>query len=178
MTRWTRTTWIAAVLALAAGCSDEVVGPDTRSAGDLSGDAQPAAVVTADKDIVDTAISAGFSNLVTAVQLAGLEAVLRGDGPFTVFAPTNAAFEDVPANIVAALQGNPAAIANVLTYHVVAGIVRAEDLSDGLEATTVQGEKIVFSINGGAKVNGANIIAADVEASNGIIHVIDAVLLP
>lgn len=134
-----------------------------------------------DADIVDTAVAAGsFNTLVTAVQAAGLVDTLKGEGPFTVFAPTDEAFAKLPAEVLAAALADPEGLlTQVLLYHVVPGKVMSTDLSDGLEATTVQGEAVTFTIaDGKAMVNNANIVAADVEASNGVIHVIDTVILP
>jgi uncharacterized surface protein with fasciclin (FAS1) repeats len=131
------------------------------------------------KDIVDTAVGAGqFNTLVKAVQEAGLVDTLKGKGPFTVFAPTDAAFAKLPAGTVEGLLKDKAALAKVLTYHVVAGKVMAKDVKTG-EAKTVQGQMIALKAEGGkVMVNGANVVAADVEASNGVIHVIDSVILP
>ncbi|MCX7302690.1 MAG: fasciclin domain-containing protein [Rhodobacterales bacterium] len=132
-----------------------------------------------DKDIVDTAIAAGnFTTLVAAVQAAGLEETLRGAGPFTVFAPTDEAFAALPAGTVEALLADPAKLASILTYHVVGGKVMSTDLTEGMTAATVNGADITITLEGGAKVNGANIIAADIAATNGVIHVLDAVILP
>ena len=133
------------------------------------------------KDIVD--IAAGdenFATLVAAVQAAELVETLKGDGPFTVFAPTNDAFAALPEGTVETLlkPENKDQLTAILTYHVVAGKVMSSDLSEGLEAETVNGQKITITLDGGAKVNGANITKADIEAKNGVIHVIDAVLLP
>ena len=133
------------------------------------------------KDIVDTAVEAGsFGTLVAAVQAAGLVDVLKGDGPFTVFAPTDDAFAALPEGTVESLlqEENRDQLVAILTYHVVAGKVMSTDLSDGMTATTVQGGDITIDLSDGVKVNGANVVAADVEASNGVIHVIDAVILP
>ncbi|MCG3269171.1 fasciclin domain-containing protein [Yoonia sp. I 8.24] len=131
------------------------------------------------KDIVDTAIDAGsFTTLVAATQAAGLVETLKGDGPFTVFAPTDEAFAALPAGTVEALLADPEALAEILTYHVIAGKVMSTDLSDGMMAATVNGADVTITTTDGVKVNGANVIAADVEASNGVIHVIDAVILP
>jgi uncharacterized surface protein with fasciclin (FAS1) repeats len=132
------------------------------------------------KDIVDTAIEAGsFTTLVAAVQAAGLVDALKGEGPFTVFAPTDEAFAKVPAETLEALLADPEALAQVLLYHVVPGKVMAGDLSDGLSAETLQGAPVAFSLMAdGAKVNDANIVATDIETSNGVIHVIDSVILP
>ncbi len=131
------------------------------------------------KDIVDTAVEAGsFTTLVAAVQAAGLVDVLKGDGPFTVFAPTDEAFAALPEGTIEALLGDIPALTAILTYHVVAGKVMAGDLSDGMMAATVNGASITIGTSGGVTVNGANVVAADIEASNGVIHVIDAVIIP
>lgn len=133
------------------------------------------------KDIVDTAIGAGsFNTLVAAVQAAGLVETLKGPGPFTVFAPTDAAFAALPAGTVEDLlkPENKDKLIAVLTYHVVAGKVMAADLTDGMKAATVQGSEVTITTTGGAKVDGANVTTADIETSNGVIHVIDAVILP
>jgi len=140
---------------------------------------QPA--LAQDADIVDTAVAAGsFNTLVTAVQAAGLVETLKGEGPFTVFAPTDEAFAKLPAEVLEAALADPEGLlTQVLLYHVVPGKVMSTDLSDGMEAATVQGESIIFTLSDGvAMANDATIIAADVEASNGVIHVIDTVLLP
>ena len=135
----------------------------------------------ADKDIVDTAIEAGnFTTLVAAVQAAGLVYTLKGAGPFTVFAPTDAAFAALPAGTVEDLlkPENKDKLVSILTYHVVPGKVMSSALTEGMTAATVQGGEVTFTLEGGAKINGAPISAADIEASNGVIHVIDAVILP
>ena len=135
----------------------------------------------ADADIVDTAAAAGsFTTLLAAVDAAGLTETLRGDGPFTVFAPTDAAFAALPAGTVEDLlkPENRDTLVSILTYHVVAGIARSTDLSEGATAPTVQGQSVTFSLEGRAKVDGAVISAADIEASNGVIHVIDSVIMP
>jgi uncharacterized surface protein with fasciclin (FAS1) repeats len=105
---------------------------------------------------------------------------LKGEGPFTVFAPTDAAFAALPAGTVEDLlkPENKDKLIAILTYHVIAGKVMSTDLSEGLKAATVQGSEVTITLNGGAKVNGATISTADIEASNGVIHVIDAVILP
>jgi uncharacterized surface protein with fasciclin (FAS1) repeats len=131
------------------------------------------------KDIVDTAVAAGsFNTLAAALTAAGLVDTLKGPGPFTVFAPTDAAFAALPAGTVEGLLADIPALTKVLTYHVVAGKVMSTDLSEGMKAATVQGSEITITLAGGPKVNGATISAADIEASNGVIHVIDAVILP
>ncbi len=131
------------------------------------------------KDIVDTAVDAGtFTTLVAAVQAAGLVETLKGDGPFTVFAPTDEAFAALPEGTVEGLLADIPALTKILTYHVVAGKVMSGDLSNNMMATTVEGSDITIMTEGGVTVNGANVVAADIEASNGVIHVIDAVILP
>jgi uncharacterized surface protein with fasciclin (FAS1) repeats len=131
------------------------------------------------QDIVDTAVAAGsFQTLATALTAAGLVDTLKGDGPFTVFAPTDEAFAKLPAGTVEALLADKAKLTQVLTYHVVAGKVTAADVVKLSSATTVQGGALVIDAAQGVKVNGANVVKADVMASNGVIHVIDTVLLP
>ena len=134
-----------------------------------------------DKDIVDTAVGAGsFTTLVAAVTAAGLVETLKGEGPFTVFAPTDAAFAALPAGTVEDLlkPENKDKLIAILTYHVVPGKVMAADLTEGMKAASVQGGELTFTLDGGAKVNGAVISATDIAASNGVIHVIDSVILP
>ncbi len=133
------------------------------------------------KDIVDIAASNdSFSTLVAAVTAAGLVDTLKGDGPFTVFAPTNEAFAALPEGTVENLlrPENKDQLTAVLTYHVVPGKVMSGDLSDGMTAMTVQGGEVTIGTTGGVTVDGANVVQADVEASNGVIHVIDAVIMP
>lgn len=134
-----------------------------------------------DKNIVELAAGTeSLSTLVTAVKAAGLVDVLASKGPFTVFAPTNEAFAALPDGVLESLlmPENKDKLVAVLTYHVVSGSVKSTDLKEGMTAETVQGEKLGVSLKGGAKVNGANVVAADIEASNGVVHVIDAVILP
>lgn len=136
----------------------------------------------AKSDIVDIAVSTDFlSTLVAAVTAGDLVDVLKGDGPFTVFAPTNEAFAALPAGTLENLlkEENKAQLIQILTYHVVAGAVKSTDLSDGMTAKTVEGSDINVKISSsGAKINGANVTSADIAASNGIVHVIDKVILP
>lgn len=130
-------------------------------------------------NIVETAIGAGsFTTLVAAVQAAGLVDTLSGPGPFTVFAPTDEAFAALPAGTVEALLADIPQLTKILTYHVVAGKVMAADVAKLTTATSVQGGELTFDTSSGVKVNGANIVQADIEADNGVIHVIDAVILP
>ena len=141
----------------------------------------PAFAESHSKDIVDTAVGAGnFTTLVAAVEAAGLVETLKGEGPFTVFAPTDAAFVALPAGTLEELlkPENKDKLIAILTYHVVPGKVMSTDLSEGLKAATVQGGEVTITLEGGAKVNGAVISTADIEASNGVIHVIDTVILP
>jgi uncharacterized surface protein with fasciclin (FAS1) repeats len=130
-------------------------------------------------DIVDTAISAGqFKTLVKAVQEAGLVDTLKGKGPFTVFAPTDAAFAKLPPGTLEALLNDKAKLAEVLTYHVVPGKVKSGDIKPGA-VKTVQGQSVQLSTKGGAvMVNDAKVIKADIMASNGVIHIIDTVIVP
>lgn len=134
------------------------------------------------KDIVDNAVeSADHTTLVAAVQAAGLVETLKSEGPFTVFAPTNAAFAELPEGTVETLlmEENIEDLTAVLTYHVVPGMYTSQDISEGLELTTVQGGNLVFTYTDGSwMVNGAKIEIADAKSSNGVTHVIDGVLLP
>lgn len=136
----------------------------------------------ADKtNIIDTARAAGgFDTMLAAVDAAGLTDTLKGDGPFTVFAPTDAAFAALPAGTVEDLlkPENKDKLTGILTYHVIPAKVMSTDLSEGLKAKTVQGSEVTISLDGGAKVDGAAITKADIEASNGVIHVIDTVIMP
>lgn len=131
-------------------------------------------------DIVDTAVAAGsFTTLVTAVQAADLVDTLKSAGPFTVFAPNDEAFAKIPAADLNALVADKAALANILTYHVVAGKVMAADVVNLTSATTVQGQDLAIEVKDGTVfVNGAKVIATDIQTSNGVIHVIDTVVLP
>src|SRR6187431_1515895 len=134
------------------------------------------------KDIVDTAVGAGqFNTLAAALQAAGLVETLKGKGPFTVFAPTDAAFAKLPAGTVEMLlkPENKAKLTAILTYHVVAGAVRAEQVTKLDQAKTVNGAMVKVTTKGGkVKINDATVVKADTAASNGIIHVIDKVILP
>jgi uncharacterized surface protein with fasciclin (FAS1) repeats len=132
------------------------------------------------KDIVDTAVAAGsFNTLATALKAAGLVETLKGAGPFTVFAPTDDAFKKLPAGTLEKLLADKAQLTKVLTYHVVAGKVMAADVVKLTSAKTVEGSSVKISVaNGGVKVNDANVVKTDVGASNGVIHVIDTVILP
>jgi uncharacterized surface protein with fasciclin (FAS1) repeats len=132
------------------------------------------------KDIVDTAVGAGsFNTLVTAVKAAGLVETLKGKGPFTVFAPTDAAFAKLPKATLDGLLADKQALTKVLLYHVVAGNVMAKDVVKLTEAKTVQGSAAKITVkDGGVKVDNANVVKTDIECTNGVIHVIDTVILP
>lgn len=162
-----------AVFALATAAW--IAGPAALASGD--GD-KPKAT----KDIVDTAVAAGsFGTLAAALKAAGLVETLKGKGPFTVFAPTDAAFAKLPAGTVDNLlkPENKAQLTQILTYHVVAGSVKAADVVKLTEAKTVQGQSVKIRVRDGkVSVDGANVTATDIAASNGVIHVIDSVIMP
>ena len=141
------------------------------------------AVTAKAADIVDTAVSAGqFNTLVTAVQAAGLVDTLKSDGPFTVFAPTDAAFAKLPAGTVESLlkPENKDQLISVLTYHVVSGKIMSADIAgkNNVMVQTVQGGKVSVNATNGVMINAAKVVSADIETSNGVIHVMDTVLLP
>jgi uncharacterized surface protein with fasciclin (FAS1) repeats len=130
------------------------------------------------KDIVDTAVAAGqFKTLATALQAAGLVDTLKGKGPFTVFAPTDEAFAKVPKDQLDALLKDKAKLTAVLTYHVVPGKVMAADVKAG-KVKTVQGSELTVATAGGVSVDNAKVVKTDIVASNGVIHVIDSVVIP
>jgi uncharacterized surface protein with fasciclin (FAS1) repeats len=137
-----------------------------------------AAAAAQSKDIVETAVAAGnFKTLAVALEKAGLIETLKGTGPFTVFAPTDEAFAKVPKADLDALLANKEKLVAVLTYHVVPGTVMAKDVKAG-EVKSVQGSNLTLSTSGGVKVDGANVVKTDIVADNGVIHVIDSVVLP
>ncbi len=130
-------------------------------------------------DIVDTAVKAGsFTTLVAAVTAAGLVDTLKGAGPFTVFAPTDEAFAKLPAGTVDKLLKDIPQLKKILTYHVVSGKVMAADVVKLKSATTVEGSTVKIDASNGVKINDSTVTTADVAADNGVIHIIDAVLLP
>jgi uncharacterized surface protein with fasciclin (FAS1) repeats len=137
---------------------------------------------TADKDIVDTAVGAGkFTTLVKLVQAAGLVDTLKGEGPFTVLAPDDKAFEKFEKRYPEAfkkLGEDKELLKKVLLYHVIKGSVMAADLKDGAEVETVEGEKVTVHLQGGARFNRSKVTTADIKASNGVIHIIGSVLVP
>jgi uncharacterized surface protein with fasciclin (FAS1) repeats len=134
------------------------------------------------KDIVDTAVGAGsFTTLAKALQAAGLVDTLKGAGPFTVFAPTDEAFAKLPAGTLEELlkPENKATLVAILTYHVVPGIVTAKDVAALTSAKTVNGQSLTVTVkDGGVMVNNAHVVKADIATTNGVIHVIDSVVLP
>lgn len=156
---------IAAAVAIALTSSIASVGATDR---------------TEKKDIVDTAVAAGsFKTLAAALQAAGLIETLKGAGPFTVFAPTDEAFAKLPAGTVEALLKDKEKLTKILLYHVVSGNVTAKDVVKLKSAKTVQGSAVKISaLNGKVMIDNAHVIKADVAASNGVIHVIDTVILP
>ncbi len=161
-------------VALIAALTLSACGSDSEETMDT------AAEETTVGTIVDVAVGAGnFTTLVAAVTAADLVETLSGEGPFTVFAPTDEAFAALPAGVLDALllPENKALLAQILTYHVVSGMVMAADVTDG-DVATVEGSTIKLSTMGGVTVNGATVVTADVAASNGVIHAIDAVILP
>ena len=163
-----------AAIAVVAALALSACGSDSEEAMETTGEATTAGT------IVDVASGAGnFSTLVAAVTAADLVETLSGEGPFTVFAPTDEAFAALPAGVLDGLllPENKALLAQILTYHVVAGKVMAADVTDG-DVATVEGQTIKLGTMGGVTVNGANVVTADVAASNGVIHAIDAVILP
>ena len=198
----TRTLRLAACLAalgvVASACGDDGADADAGTPGTVAATMAPEATdvpmttpapATTDADIVDTAIAAGdFTTLVAAVQAAGLEETLRGDGPFTVFAPTDDAFAALPDGTIETLLEDPTGdLTDILTYHVVPGMVPASDVVelDGQQITTVNGAAITVGVADDGSVtltdaagNDVAVVATDIQANNGVIHVIDAVLLP
>ncbi len=133
------------------------------------------------KDIVDTAVSAGsFKTLTAALQAGGLVDALRGDGPFTVFAPTDEAFAKLPKGTVETLlkPENKDKLVNILTYHVIKGSVASNQVQNGAKAPALNGQNLRFSTASGVQVNDAKVVKADIRCKNGIIHVIDSVILP
>jgi uncharacterized surface protein with fasciclin (FAS1) repeats len=129
--------------------------------------------------IVDVAVQAGkFNTLVQAVQAAGLVETLSGEGPFTVFAPTDEAFAQIPQETLQAVLADKEKLTAILTYHVVPGRLMAADVVRSTQLQTVQGQSITVSAEGGVRVDNANVIQTDIEADNGVIHVIDQVIMP
>lgn len=166
-------------IALLAACSGEPKDAATPAADSMA--AAPAAEAPAPKDIVETAIAAGtFNTLAKALTAAGLVETLKGAGPFTVLAPTDEAFAKIPAKDLEALLADKAALTKVLTYHVIAGNVPASTVTTLTEATSLEGSKIAIKVvDGKVMLNDASeVTATDIAASNGVIHVINTVLMP
>lgn len=168
---------IVSLIAAPAAFAD--TKPDVKAKAKADAKPEPAKSDAA-KDIVDTAIAAGsFKTLAAALTEAGLVDTLKGKGPFTVFAPTDDAFAKLPKGTVEALLKDKKKLTAILTYHVVAGKVMAADAAKLTTAKTVNGKSLTIKAKDGAvTINGANVTKADIEASNGVIHVIDTVLLP
>lgn len=169
------------IASIAVACNNETATENTASETPKDTVATVAEPV-APKTVVDVAIgSPDHTTLVAAVTAAGLVETLKGAGPFTVFAPTNTAFAALPAGTVDGLlkPEQKDALTKILTYHVVAGAVKAADLKDGQKVKTLQGEELTVSIKDGVvKINGATVAAADLMGSNGVVHVVDGVLMP
>ena len=173
------------VLTACSSSSDEAAAPEPAASeaaaiADEAEDTDMAEESAAPGTIVDIAAGAAdFSTLVAAATAAGLVDTLNGEGPFTVFAPTDEAFAALPPDLVDALllPENKDVLAKILTYHVVPGTVMAADIADG-DVATVEGQNVTLSTMDGVTVNGARVIQADIVASNGVVHVIDAVIVP
>jgi transforming growth factor-beta-induced protein len=172
--------------ATAAATAETATEAATEASAEATADASAEAAATEAaaelKDIVDTAVGAGsFGTLVAAVQAAGLVDTLKGEGPFTVFAPTEEAFAALPAGTLEQLLADPKGqLTQILLYHVVPGKVMAADVKDGMSAATAQGSPVTFTVSadGGVMINDAKVVATDIAATNGVIHVIDKVILP
>ena len=172
---------IPGVVALVGACALFVVGGAQAGAPAKESATEAAQAVAAKgpRNIVATAVAAGsFKTLVTALQAAGLVDLLSGPGPFTVFAPTDEAFAKLPAGTVDALLKDPAKLRTILTYHVVPGRVMAADVEKLTEARTAERRKVAIDARDGVKVGGAKVVKTDIACSNGVIHVIDSVMLP
>jgi len=173
-----KTILTLAIAAFAAGTvSASSCGTHSKTAETAS---QTASVTEMPKNIVETATAAGnFTTLVAAVEAAGLVEALQGDGPFTVFAPTDEAFAQLPEGTVEALLKDPKKLASILTYHVVDGSVMSDQVAGLNKAQTLNGQDVRIAVkDGGVMIDEATVIAADIACSNGVIHVIDRVILP
>ena len=172
-------TILALFFSVACAGSDTAPENATQNVTAANDEVQAPAEQTAEMDIVATAINAGqFNTLVAALEAADLVGALQGAGPFTVFAPTDAAFAKLPEGTVEALLQDKEKLAQILTYHVVSGQVMAADVVSLREATTLQGQSVAIDATSGVTVGGANVVTADIITSNGVIHVIDTVLIP
>ena len=177
--RFRMTALVALSALVVAACSADEE-PTTTTSTPTETETETTEAPMTENTIVDVAVDAGFSTLVTAVQAAGLVETLQSDGPFTVFAPTDDAFAALPEGVLDGLLADTEALSAVLTYHVVSGEVLAADVVGLNSATSVQGEDIAITVDdGGVVLNGlSNVVTTDVEASNGVIHAIDTVILP
>lgn len=164
-------------LILTSACAGSQSAPtNTSTSSAAQSQEAPAA---AEKSIVATAIDAGqFNTLVAAIKAAGLVDALEGSGPFTVFAPTDEAFAKLPPGTVEALLEDKENLAQILTYHVVSGKVMAADVGALNSAKTLQGQDVAIDTSNGVQIGGANVIATDIVATNGVVHVIDTVMIP
>jgi len=170
---------LTASLCACASTQTDTVASQTPETNSAAADESSSKAPSAEQSIVDIAVgNEDFSTLVAALQAAGLVETLSGEGPFTVFAPTNAAFAKLPEGALDGLLADPEQLAAVLTYHVVSGKVMAADVVNLTEATTLAGVMIAVDASNGVMINNATVVSADIEASNGVIHVIDTVLLP
>ena len=165
----------ATIAVVASACSSS----DNKSSSKTDPTSTSTAAKAPGTVVVVASSNPDFSTLVTAVTKAGLVETLNGPGPYTVFAPTNAAFAKIPADQLNAILADKAQLTKILTYHVVSGKVMAADLQPEQMVKTVEGQDLDIKVtNGAATVNGCNIVKTDVTASNGVIHVIDCVLIP
>jgi uncharacterized surface protein with fasciclin (FAS1) repeats len=178
----TKTLSLVLLSTLAVGCSssgDATTAPDAPAAEEAAEPAAEEADAADAKNIVEVAVGAGsFTTLATALEAAGLVETLQGDGPFTVFAPTDEAFAKLPEGALEDLLANPEQLKSVLLLHVVDGKVTAADVSGLTEAKALSGGMLAVDTSDGVKISGATVTQADVMATNGVIHIIDTVILP
>jgi uncharacterized surface protein with fasciclin (FAS1) repeats len=173
-TRTSTLTALAITLTLGLASSAALAG----SCGSSQAQAKHASATASAPGIYDLAGDAGFTTLTAALDAAGLRDTLNNDGPFTVFAPTDEAFAKLPKGTVEALLANKEALTEVLLYHVTAGKIYAEDVVDLRAAKTLGGDKVKVGVENGVTINDAKVVKTDIEAQNGVIHVIDTVLIP
>ncbi len=171
----------ATAMIFVAGCSSSSTAPaETPASSAMSSPMESASAMAAGTVVEVAAGNPDFTTLVAAVEAAGLAETLGAEGPYTVFAPTNEAFEALPAGTVEKLlkPANKEALTKILTYHVVAGEeIMSSDITAG-KVATVEGQKLDITTDGGVEVNGVTVVTADIEGSNGVIHAIDGVLIP
>jgi uncharacterized surface protein with fasciclin (FAS1) repeats len=170
-------TTMTIVLGVGLAAGPAIAGGGCGS-GDAQATAQQAAATSAAPGIYDLAGEAGFSTLTAAIEAAGLQDTLNQEGPFTVFAPTDEAFAKLPEGTLEALLADKEKLTRVLLYHVADGKVYAEDVVDLRAAKTLNGEKVAIGVDSGVTINEAQVVKTDVKAQNGVIHVIDSVLIP